>query len=130
MSALMIAEIGVEKCDLSFDRLFRYAVPESLSGEAAPGVRALVPFGGANAKRQGFIFSVREAEGEEDLAGLKSIVSVIDAKPLLNAELLAAAEFMHERYFCTWFAAAKAAVPGGVCAGTEKVYAAAEGLTE
>jgi primosomal protein N' (replication factor Y) len=130
VSALKIAEIGVEKCDLSFDRLFRYAVPESLSGEAAPGVRALVPFGGANAKRQGFIFSVREAGSEKELAGLKSIVSVIDAKPLLNAELLAAAEFMHERYFCTWFAAAKAAVPGGVCAGTEKVYAAAEGLTE
>ena len=45
-----------------------------------------------------------------------------------NGELLAVAEFIHERCFCAWFDAARALVPGGVCAGTEKVYAAAENV--
>ena len=127
-NACRIAEIGIEKCSLAFDRLFRYAVPESLAGAVEPGVRVLAPFGGGNAVRQGFVFSVRPAGADDDLSQLKSVLSVVDAEPLLNGELLEAASFMRERYFCTWFAAAKAAVPGGICAGTEKVYAAAEDI--
>ena len=122
--ACLIAAVAVEKCSLSFDRLFSYTVPGSLSEAVAPGVRVLVPFGGANAKRQGFVFSVRPAEEEDDLAALKSVDSVLDAEALLNAELLEAAAFIRDRYFCTWFAAAKAMIPGGICASTEKVYSA------
>ena len=125
----LIAQVGVEKCELSFDRLFSYTVPDTLCGAVEPGVRVLVPFGHSNAKRQGFVFAVRPA-GENDVpSSLKSVSSVIDAKPLLNAELLAAAAFMRDRYFCPWFACAKAMVPGGVCASTEKVYAAAPALS-
>ena len=123
-NASWIAAIGVEKCDLSFDRLFSYLVPDSLSGAVEPGVRVLVPFGGANAKRQGFVFSVRAAGEEDDVFSLKSVHSVLDAQPLLSAELLAAAEFIRDRYFCPWFLSAKAMIPGGVCASTEKVYSA------
>ncbi len=130
MSDLTIAEVGVEKCDLSFDRLFSYTVPEAFAGTVEPGARVLVPFGGANAKRQGFVFAVRSAAEGESLAGLKSVDSVVDARPLLNAELLETARFMHDRCFCTWFAAAKAAVPGGVCGGTEKLYAPSQNLTQ
>ena len=127
-NAGLIAAVGVEKCALSFDRLFSYAVPEALTDAVEAGVRVLVPFGAGNAKRQGFVFSVRPAGEEDDLPSLKSVVSVIDAEPLLNAELLSVAEFIHERCFCSWFEAAKAPVPGGICAGTEKVYAAAENV--
>ena len=45
------------------------------------------------------------------------------------AELLEAASFVRDRYFCPWFASAKAMIPGGVCASTEKVYSAAPGLS-
>ena len=129
-NAGLIAAVGIEKCALSFDRLFSYSVPEALAGTVEPGVRVLAPFGAGNAKRQGFVFSVRPAGEEDDLPSLKSLFSVVDAEPLLNAELLAVAEFIHERYFCAWFDSARALVPGGICAGTEKVYSVAGPLPE
>ena len=129
MSDCIIAEVGVEKCAVSFDRLFRYTVPEHLRGMAEPGVRVFVPFGRGDAKRQAFVFAVRPRnEDDPDPGALKPIASVIDAAPLLSPELIAAAEFMRERYFCTYFAAARAQVPGGICSRTEKLYAIAPEL--
>lgn len=125
----MIAEIGVEKCSVSFDRLYSYTVPDRLSDALEPGARVFVPFGMGDAKRQGFVFSLRKAEEGEDLSVLKSVASVIDAVPLLNAEQLAVAGFLRDRCFCTWFEAAKSLVPGGVCSRTEKIYAVADGLS-
>ena len=62
MNDCMIAEIGVEKCSVSFDRLYSYTVPDRLSDALEPGARVFVPFGMGDAKRQGFVFSLRKAE--------------------------------------------------------------------
>ena len=124
-----VAEVGVEKCSASFDRLYRYSVPARLAGVIAPGVRVLVPFGNGNAKRQGFVFAVRQrSEDDPEFGGLKPVCSVIDASPLLTEELLAAADFIRERYFCTYFTAARAMLPGGMCSKTEKIYSVAPDL--
>lgn len=120
MSDRIIALVGVENCTYSFDSLFSYNVPDFLRDFLKPGMRVLVPFGRGNVKRQGFVFSLDKAQ--EDNLKLKDVFSVLDAMPLLNEELISLALWIRQRTFCTYFTAAKAMLPGGMCLKTEKVY--------
>ena len=122
MSDLLIAGIAVENCAYSFDDLFSFAVPGSLREAVCLGKRVLVPFGRANALRQGFVLELRTAQPEENGENLKSIFSVLDDEPLLNEETVRLALYLRETTFCTYFGAAKALLPGGMCLRTEKVY--------
>ncbi|MBR3975240.1 MAG: primosomal protein N' [Clostridia bacterium] len=122
MSDRIIALVGVENCTYSFDSLFSYNVPDCLKGFLKPGMRVLVPFGRGNVKRQGFVFSLENEKTQENCPELKDVFSVLDAKPLLNDELLSLALWIRQRTFCTYFTAAKAMLPGGMCLKTEKVY--------
>lgn len=123
MSTRLVALIGVENCSYSFDTLFSYLVPESLSTFLQPGMRVLVPFGNSDSLRQGFVFEIA-SEDEEDNSknGLKTISSVLDSTPLLSEEMLKLAVWMRDRCFCTFFTAAKSVLPGGMCLRTEKLY--------
>ena len=115
-----MARIGVENCAYSYDELYSFLVPEPLRDAVAVGKRVLVPFGRGNAVRQGFVMELT-ASGPE-AQPLKSVVSVLDEEPLLNDETVRLAAFLREQTFCTWFTAAKALLPGGMCLKTEKVY--------
>lgn len=121
MRCVQIANIGVENCAYSFDSLFSYLIPPALSGDVCEGIRVLVPFGNGNTIRQGFVFSVVSAD-EGTASSYKSIISVLDPQPLLDPEMVRLAELIRERTFCTYFIAAKALLPGGMCMKTENVY--------
>ena len=121
MQIQQIAKIGVENCAYSFDELFSFLIPSSLQGEVIPGKRVLVPFGKGNVIRQGMVFSV-EYPDETAARTLKSVYSVLDDQPLLNGEMLQLALTIRDRTFCTYFTAAKAMLPGGMCLKTERVY--------
>ena len=121
MQFQQIAKIGVENCAYSFDELYSFLIPHSLENSVAPGKRVLVPFGIGNAIRQGMVFST-ESVPETQQRELKSIYSVLDDTPLLNREMLLLALQIRERTFCTYFTAAKAMLPGGMCLRTERVY--------
>lgn len=121
MSAQLIAKVGVENCAYSFDMLFSFLVPAHLSNAVSAGMRVLVPFGAGNTVRQGFVFSV-ETEAPPPELKLKPVFSVLDEAPLLNDELVRLALTLRERTWCTYFTAAKAMLPGGMCMKTEKVY--------
>ena len=109
--AEQIAKIAVENTAYSFDDAFDYSIPASLSEQVQPGVRVLVPFGRNNQKRQGIVFALRERKPNTKL---KAIVSVLDAEPILNNEMLRLAVFLKERTFCTLFDAARAMFPSGI----------------
>lgn len=128
MRTVQIANIGVENCAYSFDSLFSYLIPSGLSGEVCEGMRVLVPFGKGNTVRQGFVFSVALAD-ESEVSSYKNVLSVLDPQPLLDREMIHLAELIRERTFCTYFTAAKALLPGGMCMKTENVYRFAEGAT-
>ena len=128
MRTVQIANIGVENCAYSFDSLFSYLIPSGLSGEVCEGMRVLVPFGKGNTVRQGFVFSVALAD-ESEVSSYKNVLSVLDPQPLLDREMIHLAEIIRERTFCTYFTAAKALLPGGMCMKTENVYRFAEGAT-
>jgi len=110
MSATTVVRIAVEQATFSFDKLYSYLwLPEL--GLAQVGVRVLVPFGGGNRTRQGLVMEITE---QDDTAGLKSVLSVMDRTPLVNDEMLQLARFMQERTFCTLFDAVRSMVPTGL----------------
>lgn len=110
MSVTTVVRIAVDQAAFSFDRLYSYRWPADF-GEPQIGVRVLVPFGGGNRTRQGLVM---DCVTQEDTAGLKAVTSVMDAQPLLSAEMVSLARFMQERTFCTLFDAVRAMLPTGL----------------
>ena len=113
-----VVRVAVENTAYSFDKDFDYAVPDRLEKDCVAGARVLVPFGRGNRRRQGIITEVLR----EDNSSLKEIISVLDDEPVLSAELLAAAKFMKEHYFCTTYEAVKTMLPAGVNYKVTTVY--------
>ncbi len=115
-----IAQVAVEQTAFHFDRVYSYDA-QSVADTIAPGCRVLVPFGKGNRYRQGMVMKVEYAE-ETAAVPLKSIVSVLDEQPLLNAELLDLAAFLKERTFCSLFDAVRAMLPTGLCMVVKPLY--------
>lgn len=122
MTGEKIAAVAVENSAFSFDKPFLYLLGEE---KCCPGCRVLVPFGRGNKCRQGIVLSVLGYNGEEKL---KRISQVIDESPILNDEMLKLAEWLKERTFCTYFEAAKAVLPSGMCHRTVTTYTAVPNL--
>ncbi|MDE6034691.1 MAG: primosomal protein N' [Ruminococcus sp.] len=100
-----IVEIAVSNTTYSFDKLFSYAMPENFIAEC--GCRVLIPFGKGNAHRMGIIMKKHSG----DTSRLKNIISVIDDKPVITAEMLELALHLHEYTFCTYYDAVKVMLP-------------------
>ena len=111
MSEFTIAKVAVEKTVYHFDKAFDYCIPKELSANAKPGCRVMVPFGGANSKRQGIILALA-VQKETDC--LKPILAVLDKAPLLSNEGLRLVPWLKEHYFCTLFDAVKLLLPTGM----------------
>ena len=104
----MIASIAVSAASFSMDKPFSYRVPRGVT--LLPGVRVNVPFGRGNRPTEGIVLQVEEGEGTE----LKVIRDVLDEEPLLDETMLRLAAFIRQRYFCTFYEAAKAMLPAGL----------------
>ncbi|HBN82200.1 MAG TPA: primosomal protein N', partial [Ruminococcaceae bacterium] len=111
MPETIIADVAVENTAYSFDREFRYLVPQPLAGEAKAGCRVMVPFGRGNRTRQGMILSVCRQEETEQL---KSIAAVLDKAPLLTREMLLMVPWLSDRCFCTLFETVRLLLPVGI----------------
>ena len=121
MGLLTVAKIAVENTAYSFDMLFDYSVPDSLYEAVKPGKRVLVRFGNASKTRVGIVFSVQS--GVEATKKLKPISSVIDDESLLTHEMLKTANFIRDRYFCTYYEACKLFLPLGLSMSVNTLYA-------
>ncbi len=121
MGLLTVAKIAVENTAYSFDMLFDYSVPDYLCEEVEPGKRVLVRFGNSSKSRVGIVFSVQS--GVSTTKNLKEISSVIDDEPLLTYEMLKTANFVRDRYFCTYFEACKLFLPLGLSMSVNTLYA-------
>ena len=108
-----VAKVAVENTAYHFDKAFDYRVPDPLLPQAKAGCRVLVPFGAADAKRQGILLKVSDS-GDAPGEKLKSIASVLDREPLLTPEALLMVPWIAERTFCTLFDAARLFFPPGV----------------
>ena len=94
-----LAMVAVENVAYHFDIFYGYTFTDDLKEQMLPGMRVLVPFGkGKNVRRQGVIFSISPCE---DTSSYKQIISALDEKPVITAEMLEIAQFLKDRTFCT-----------------------------
>ncbi len=117
----MYAKVAVEAANYTFDKKFDYIIPSELEESAKAGCRVTVPFGMGNKKCLGVVFEVTE---KSDGKRLKKIISVLDSEPLLDENMLALAEFIKGRTFCTLYEAAKVMLPTGINHRMVSSYAA------
>ena len=120
----MIAEIAVSGTAYSFDMLFSYRIPAEMKLQR--GCRVLVPFGRGNRRRVGIAMGF--TEGDEK--SLKPIAAQIDTEPVLNAEQLKLAEFIHERTFCTWYDGIKAMLPPAMTVRADENFRLVKGFSD
>lgn len=114
-----IAKVVLDGAAFAFDRQYSYALtPEFYS--ACAGMRAVVPFGRGNLKKQCMIVEV--TEGNIDY--LKSVISVTDSEPVLNDEMLKMCDYLNEHIFCTRSDAVHAMLPAGICYKLTDYYSA------
>lgn len=121
----LIAGIAVDNTTYSFDRLFSYKVPDHLSNVKV-GQRVLVPFGRGDRFRQGMILSL--SYGKEE--NLKEISSTLDDKPIFTGEMIDTVNFIHDRYFCTYYDSVKVMLPVGINYNISTFYTAVKVETD
>lgn len=101
----VIVDISVN----SLDRIFQYRVPEELLDAVTVGCQVNVPFGSGNRRRQAYVIGV-DTVLTYDASKIKDILGVTKA-PAATGQLIALADWMHERYGCTMAQALKTVLP-------------------
>lgn len=108
MELVEIAKVAVSAAVYDIDIPYSYLIPEALSEQARPGVRVTIPFGRGNRLCEGIVLAV---ERGAKVPGLKTILSVLDAEPVLDDGERALALWMRRRYFCTFYEIARTMLP-------------------
>ena len=93
----MIAKVLVEINNINVDKTFDYIVPFEYTEKIKIGMRVKVPF--ASRELEGFVLDL--VNSVDDNYELKEIISIVDAEPILNNELLHLGQFMSKKYFST-----------------------------
>lgn len=106
-----IAIIAINNSTREFDRKYHYIIPDSLEGKVVPGIRVLVPFGMGSSLKEGFVLGITDTS---ELIKLKEIKKAVDDKPVLSLKMLRLAEWMKERYICTYADAIRCMLPAGI----------------
>lgn len=101
----VIVDISVN----SLDRIFQYRVPEELLDAVTVGCQVNVPFGSGNRRRQAYVIGM-DTVLAYDASKIKDILGVTKA-PAATGQLIALADWMHERYGCTMAQALKTVLP-------------------
>ena len=104
----MIAKTAVDGLTYALDKAWSYRVPEGMA--LRPGMRVSVPFGKGNRVLEGMVLSLEAGDGQ----GLKQVLEALDREPVMTEQMLRLAAFVRERYFCTFYDAIHAMLPGGL----------------
>ncbi len=116
-----IASVAVHAAAYAFDKPFSYILPPELYRQNLEGCRVIVPFGRGNQKRVGLVLSVSE-NAAETVKGLKRIISVADAAPILNQEQLLLMYWLKENTFCTYYDAIRTLLPSALQLRVQEHY--------
>lgn len=106
-----IAIVVIDRTTREFDREYDYCVPEGIADALCEGMRVIVPFGGGNTFKEGYVVGFKNAS---EYKCLKSIKKIVDKQPVLTKEQIELAGWMRKRYFCTFSAAIKCMLPAGI----------------
>ncbi len=111
MERCTLAKLALSAATFAIDKPYEYLLPPELLERAKPGMRCLVPFGSGNRRTQGILLAIAEGERREKL---KPVLALLDESPVLDGGSLQLALWIHERYFCTVYDAARAMLPAGL----------------
>ncbi|MFC6255392.1 primosomal protein N' [Secundilactobacillus hailunensis] len=97
-----IAEVIVDVPTMQTNTPYSYEIPPALVDQLQPGMRVVVPFGNGSRKVQGFVWQVKpDAKPDPDVV-LKTIDTVMDPAPIVNAELMQLSDWLaHTTYAFT-----------------------------
>lgn len=123
METAVIAKVAVSAAPYAIDKPYDYLVPENLLETAVPGVRVTVPFGRGNRRVEGIILA--RTTGEK-IQGLKPLTDTLDSEQVLDADGIALALWMRQRYFCTLFEAVKTILPTGLWYQLKEIWRLAD----
>ena len=112
----MIGKIAVAAANFAIDKPYSYKIPQDMT--IMPGMRVQVPFGRGNRRTEGIVLSVEDGPSE----GLKPVERCLDEGPVLSRTFLQLAAFLRDRYFCTFYDAARAMLPAGLWFQTKDIF--------
>ncbi len=121
----MTAKVAVSAATFAIDRPFDYLVPTEMEETIKPGMRAMVSFGRGNKTCDALILALDTAPTPR---GLKSVLALLDDRPVLDEQGVRLAVWMARRYFCTVYQAVKAMLPTGLWFSIQDVCALAQGV--
>ena len=104
----MIGQFAVSAATFAIDKPYSYQIPEDMT--LLPGQRVQLPFGRGNKPVEGVLLALAPGDGRE----LKPVTQCLDDGPILTEKQLRLAAFLRERYFCTFYDAIRAMLPGGL----------------
>ncbi|MBX7171338.1 MAG: primosomal protein N' [Pyrinomonadaceae bacterium] len=107
---------------LPLRQTFTYRLPENMRENVRIGSRLLVPFGKRNLT--GYVVELHEELDEAlevEESQIKDAVELLDAEPLLTAEILKLTQWTADYYAASWGEVLKASLPAGVNVETEQI---------
>ena len=112
---------------LPLRQTFTYILPVGLQESIQIGARLLVPFG----KRQltGYAVALHQnldSDLEIEESALKEAIELLDAEPLLTAEIIKLTQWTADYYASSWGEVLKASLPAGINANVEQVVSITE----
>ena len=126
MDTVAVAKLALSAATYAIDRPYDYQVPRELADTLRPGMRVVVPFGAGNRRTEGIVLAFEDGRPPDPKR--KTILTLLDEEPVLDAEALQLALWMRERWFCTVYDAARAMLPAGLYFSLQDRYAVAPGI--
>ncbi|MUT66824.1 primosomal protein N' [Paenibacillus sp. NEAU-GSW1] len=114
----MIAKVIVDVPSRQTDRPFDYSVPADMEDWIEVGSRVGVPFGGR--VLQGFVIALADT-ADIDAKRLKPVAELLDPVPPLLPDLIELAQWISDKYCCSWTTALQAMIPAALKGKAERV---------
>ncbi len=98
--------------NLPLETPYHYLVPDALRTLIQPGQRVQAPFGSGNKPSIGYCVEITTQPPTSKR--LKSLTSILDREPLVNAAMLELTRWIAGRYLCGWGQVLNSIIPAGV----------------
>ncbi|KRK97998.1 primosomal protein N [Secundilactobacillus odoratitofui DSM 19909 = JCM 15043] len=115
-----IALVIVDVPTMQTNTPYSYLIPTTLQHQLQPGMRITVPFGRGDRRVQGFVWAIQEATADTQLDDLKTIDSVMDLTPVINAELMSLADWLAQTTYAFTITCLQTMLPNVLKAKYEK----------
>lgn len=123
----MIAEVVLNSFSKATDKIYHYAVDDSLKNQIDIGVRVIVPFGRGNRTQEAFVVGIIMQSSYDNL---KSITDITDTRKYFGEKEVELVHFMVHRYFCSYISAIKTLLPSGLGTVFKKTLCLNENISQ